>query len=234
MVGPGRARRAPICLRRTGSPLSSRRWTNGRSPLISNAWTPNFRARPRCAFSEARPAPCSTSPGGPASTSTSPPRTPARTKRTSGRRAKRSAFRSIPGYDAQGESAELENRHRGLERGRMTSRDQLQTCYEIAFHPPRLDEVWRRIQRSDLEDLEALGECIDTALLLHQALPTATPPSARSPGWLSTRRGPGPSARCPSSATFGAGSGERVPLRRRCQDTWFGTSGFRPSVAGRK
>ena len=51
------------------------------------------------------------------------------------------------------------------------NRDQLQYCYELAFHPPRLNEAWNRLKRGEVQDLEALGEALDTALLLHQALP---------------------------------------------------------------
>jgi hypothetical protein len=53
----------------------------------------------------------------------------------------------------------------------MTSRERLQYAYELAFHPPRLNEVWHRLakhpERADVE----LGELLDQARLLHQALP---------------------------------------------------------------
>jgi len=54
----------------------------------------------------------------------------------------------------------------------MQKREQLQYCYELAFYPPRLNEVWRRIKRGDVADVEELGAQLDTALLLHQALPS--------------------------------------------------------------
>jgi len=52
----------------------------------------------------------------------------------------------------------------------MTEREKLQACYELAFFPPRLNEAWDRIQHS-AADADKLGELLDTALLLHQALP---------------------------------------------------------------
>ena len=53
----------------------------------------------------------------------------------------------------------------------MTPREKLQLSYELAFFPPRLNEIWGglRAQSNDLP--EDLGELLDTALLLHQALP---------------------------------------------------------------
>ena len=53
----------------------------------------------------------------------------------------------------------------------MTEREKLQACYELAFFPPRLNEAWDRIQRGAAADVDKLGELLDTALLLHQALP---------------------------------------------------------------
>ncbi len=53
----------------------------------------------------------------------------------------------------------------------MTSREKLQYCYELAFYPPRLNEVWNRLKRGGIPDGDELGELLDTALLLHQALP---------------------------------------------------------------
>lgn len=53
----------------------------------------------------------------------------------------------------------------------MTGREKLQYCYELAFHPPRLNSVWNQFKRGEVQDTEALGELLDTALLLHQALP---------------------------------------------------------------
>jgi hypothetical protein len=54
----------------------------------------------------------------------------------------------------------------------MNSREKLQYCYELAFYPPRLDEVWDRVKRDSISNADELGELLDTALLLHQALPS--------------------------------------------------------------
>ena len=53
----------------------------------------------------------------------------------------------------------------------MTSRERLQFCYELAFYPPRLNELWSRIKRGAIPNTGELGPLLDTALLLHQALP---------------------------------------------------------------
>ena len=53
----------------------------------------------------------------------------------------------------------------------MTEREKLQLCYELAFFPPRLNEAWDRIKRNTVPDPDELGELLDIALLLHQALP---------------------------------------------------------------
>ncbi len=53
----------------------------------------------------------------------------------------------------------------------MTEREKLQLCYELAFFPPRLNEAWGRIKRNAVPNADELGELLDTALLLHQALP---------------------------------------------------------------
>ncbi len=53
----------------------------------------------------------------------------------------------------------------------MTKREELQYCYELAFYPPRLNRVWQAFKRGTVEDTEELGRFLDTALLLHQALP---------------------------------------------------------------
>jgi len=62
----------------------------------------------------------------------------------------------------------------------MTNRDKLQYCYELAFYPPRLNEVWRRVKTGDVREIEELGDMLDTALLLHQALPAAGYASQRA------------------------------------------------------
>jgi hypothetical protein len=52
----------------------------------------------------------------------------------------------------------------------MTPREKLQSSYELAFHPPRLNAVWQQIKKGEAEE-EIIKELLDTALLLHQALP---------------------------------------------------------------
>lgn len=54
----------------------------------------------------------------------------------------------------------------------MTSRKKLQYCYELAFFPPRLNEAWNKIKSNSVSDIESLGEMLDTAMLLHLALPS--------------------------------------------------------------
>lgn len=54
----------------------------------------------------------------------------------------------------------------------MGSRAELQYCYELAFYPPRLNEVWRQLKTGEITNVETLGEMLDAALLLHQALPS--------------------------------------------------------------
>ena len=52
----------------------------------------------------------------------------------------------------------------------MSPREKLQLVYEIAFFPPRLDEMSNGIRRGDIKCKDA-AELIDLALSLHQALP---------------------------------------------------------------
>ena len=54
----------------------------------------------------------------------------------------------------------------------MNSREKLRYGYELAFFPPRLDEVWERMKRGQIADVGELGEMLDMALLLHQVLPS--------------------------------------------------------------
>ncbi|MBT3297270.1 MAG: hypothetical protein HN383_18535 [Verrucomicrobia bacterium] len=54
----------------------------------------------------------------------------------------------------------------------MTSREKLQYCYELAFCPPRLNEVWYQLKQKHVPNREEIGEALDTALLLHGALPS--------------------------------------------------------------
>ncbi len=62
----------------------------------------------------------------------------------------------------------------------MTEREKLQLCYELAFFPPRLNEAWYRIKHGATPRMDELGELLDTALLLHQALPETGFPSQRA------------------------------------------------------
>ncbi len=52
----------------------------------------------------------------------------------------------------------------------MMSREKMQMCYELAFFPPRLNEVWQSLKRGESTHGD-LGEMLDFALLLHRALP---------------------------------------------------------------
>lgn len=54
----------------------------------------------------------------------------------------------------------------------MTSREELQSVYELAFYPPRLNDAWYQVKRGTAVDVEGLGQMLDTALLLHGALPS--------------------------------------------------------------
>jgi len=65
----------------------------------------------------------------------------------------------------------------------MTPRERLQYSYELAFYPPRLNEVWHRIKSGEAEAagrLAMLGELLDTALTLHLALPESGYASQRA------------------------------------------------------
>lgn len=53
----------------------------------------------------------------------------------------------------------------------MTSRERLQYAYELAFYPPRLNEVWYQISKQPELAVSELGELLDQAWLLHQGLP---------------------------------------------------------------
>ncbi len=54
----------------------------------------------------------------------------------------------------------------------MTGREKLQYCYELAFYPPRLNELWNKIKSGSVSDIDSLGEMLDTAMLLQLALPS--------------------------------------------------------------
>ena len=62
----------------------------------------------------------------------------------------------------------------------ITEREKLQASYELAFFPPRLNEAWDRIRCGAAADTDKLGELLDTAQLLHQALPEKGFPSQRA------------------------------------------------------
>jgi hypothetical protein len=53
----------------------------------------------------------------------------------------------------------------------MRNRNDLQYCYELAFYPPRLNELWAEIRDGRMTVSEDIGEMCDNALLLHKALP---------------------------------------------------------------
>lgn len=52
----------------------------------------------------------------------------------------------------------------------MTGREELQCCYEYAFHPPSLNRLWYQIKRREI-DLEEVKPLLDKAMILHLALP---------------------------------------------------------------
>ncbi len=52
----------------------------------------------------------------------------------------------------------------------MTAREELQYCYELAFYPPRLNQVWQEIKKKKKCKKE-LKPLLDKALILHQVLP---------------------------------------------------------------
>ncbi len=52
----------------------------------------------------------------------------------------------------------------------MTARQELQCCYEYAFHPPSLNRLWRQIKQQKI-GVEEVKPLLDTAMTLHLALP---------------------------------------------------------------
>ena len=62
----------------------------------------------------------------------------------------------------------------------MTARDKLQYSYELAFYPPRLNQVWARLRDGTESVPPELGELLDMALLLHRALPESGYASQRA------------------------------------------------------
>ena len=62
----------------------------------------------------------------------------------------------------------------------MTPRHQLQTAYELAFHPARLNQAWNEWERGSVDDLDTLRLLLDWALTLHQRLPEAPAVTGRA------------------------------------------------------
>ncbi len=62
----------------------------------------------------------------------------------------------------------------------MTPRQQLQTAYELAFHPARLNAAWNEWEKGTVTDLALLRQLLDWALTLHQRLPEAPAVSTRA------------------------------------------------------
>lgn len=66
----------------------------------------------------------------------------------------------------------------------MTARQQLQTAYELAFHPARLNHAWNEWESGEVCDVANLRQVVDWALTLHQRLPEAPAVSGRALGRL--------------------------------------------------
>ena len=62
----------------------------------------------------------------------------------------------------------------------MRPREKLQLCHELAFFPPRLNELWNEIRSGEIKNLKEPAELLDTALLLHRALPESGYASQRA------------------------------------------------------
>ncbi len=54
----------------------------------------------------------------------------------------------------------------------MTARQELQRCYEYAFHPPSLNRLWQQIKQGNVS-VEEVKPLLDKAMMLHLALPEA-------------------------------------------------------------
>lgn len=61
----------------------------------------------------------------------------------------------------------------------MTAREELQYCYELAFYPPRLNQLWQQVKKGEKRHDE-VKPLLDKALMLHQALPEKGYASQRS------------------------------------------------------
>jgi len=53
----------------------------------------------------------------------------------------------------------------------MTPREKLECAYALAFHPPTLNALWGRLKRGQIRDRGVVGELLQTAYVLHLALP---------------------------------------------------------------
>ncbi len=53
----------------------------------------------------------------------------------------------------------------------MATREKLQSAYELAFFPPRLDHTWCKIKENSVENKEELVELLEIAMTLHRVLP---------------------------------------------------------------
>lgn len=62
----------------------------------------------------------------------------------------------------------------------MTSRENLQLAYELAFHPARLNAVWNDWEKGKTADVNTLRLTVTWALSLHQRLPEAPAASGRA------------------------------------------------------
>jgi hypothetical protein len=65
-------------------------------------------------------------------------------------------------------------------RGVMNPREQLEKAYALAFDPASLNELWGRIKRREIKDINETAKLVDLALLLHQALPESGYASQRA------------------------------------------------------
>ena len=66
-----------------------------------------------------------------------------------------------------------------MDGGSLTSREELQFLYELAFYPPRLSEFWGRVKKAEI-DRDSAARSIRGALLLHLALPESGYASVRA------------------------------------------------------
>jgi len=62
---------------------------------------------------------------------------------------------------------------------KLTAREELQLCYELAFFPPRLNRLWKDIKTGNAETNE-LKPLLDKAFMLHLRLPDSGYSSQRA------------------------------------------------------